>query len=180
MSFDLSKLASCGEDVRIADTAIIKRPELCHIGSHVAIDDFVYISTQMELGSHIHIPVHCSVIGGPQSKLVLEDFVAFAAGCRIVCGSDDFQGSGLVGVTIPPPFRAKVNYSTVTIKRFCVLGTNVIVLPGVTLEEGVAVGAGGLVRTNLDSWGVYVGVPVYRLIERERSKILEAARHLPI
>ena len=65
---------SKGIDVFINELAIIKKPHLCDIGSHVAIDNGVTISTELVMGDYIHIAPYVVVIGGEESKLILEDF----------------------------------------------------------------------------------------------------------
>ena len=47
--------ASIGEDVFIHDQAIIKHPGLVKLGSHIAIDNGVTVSTQLEVGDYVHI-----------------------------------------------------------------------------------------------------------------------------
>jgi galactoside O-acetyltransferase len=163
-----------GNDVRISPLAVIRYPDLVSIGNRVAIDEFTVITTQLRLGSYIHIASHCSIIGSRKSAFVMEDFAALAAGSRIVCGSDDFRGNYLVNPMVPEEYR-HVTYSTVTIKRFATLGTNTIVLPGVTIGEGAMVGAGSLVTKDLEPWGVYVGVPAKRRGFRDGDKVRELA-----
>jgi acetyltransferase-like isoleucine patch superfamily enzyme len=59
------------------------------------------------------------------------------------------------------------------------------VLPGVTIPDGVVVGAMSLVLedTELEPWGVYAGCPVRKLRDRPRERILkleeELERHHP-
>ena len=83
----MEEINKIGEDVFISDKAIIKRPEICEIGSHNAIDNGVTISTSLIMGDYIHIAPYVTVIGGADSKLILEDFSFVAAGTKIVCGS---------------------------------------------------------------------------------------------
>lgn len=163
-----------GSDVRIASTAVIRNPDLATIGSRVAIDDFTVITTALELGSYIHIASHCSIIGGRGSRLVMEDFSGLAAGCRILCASDDFQGSALMNPMVPEEYR-KLVYSTIRIGRFATLGTNVIVLPGVTIGEGAVVGAGSLVVGDLEPWGIFLGTPARKFSSRPREQVLALA-----
>ena len=166
-----------GTDVRISPHAVIVRPELVEIGDYVAIDPFTVITTALKLGNYIHIAPHCSIIGGSSGRLVMKDFSSLAAGCRIICSSDDYTGDGLNGATIPLQYRV-VKCTTITIERFASLATNVIVFPGVTIGEGAVVAAGGIVNKNLEAWGIYVGTPVRRVGERRRDKILVFAEEI--
>jgi len=63
------------------------------------------------------------------------DFSGLSAGCRIVTGSDDFLGGGLTNPTVPVEYT-NVKKSFVCIERHAILGTNVVILPGVTIGEG--------------------------------------------
>ena len=166
-----------GNDVRIADQAILRRPELAQIGNHVAIDPFTIITTRLTLGDYIHIGPHCSVIGGDRGHLVMQDFSSLAAGCRIVCSSDDYTGLALNGATIPIDLRV-VRCTTITIGKFASIGTNTIVLPGVHIGEGAAVGAGCVVSKNLEPWGIYSGPLAERIGTRHQSRMVEMAGSL--
>jgi len=70
----------------------------------------------------------------------MEDFSGLSGGCRIYTGTEDFSGSSLTNPTIPSEFRNAIR-SFVTIRKHAILGANVIVLPGVTIGEGAAIGA---------------------------------------
>lgn len=163
-----------GEDVKIAPQAVFRYPELVTIGDRCAIDEFTVVTTQLRLGSFIHIASHCSIIGGCQSCFEMEDFSGLAAGCRIICASDDFRGPSLINPMVPEKYR-KVTYSTVRLGRFATLGTNVVVLPGVTIGEGTTVAAGTLVRRDLKPWSIYAGVPASHVGFRPKDEILELA-----
>lgn len=178
MAFDYSTLKSCGKDVRIADTAIIKNPDLVSIGDHVAIDDYVVISTAAELGDYVHIAPHVSVIGGRRSRLIMHHFSGIAAGTRVVCGSDDFMGSGLTSPIVPAAYHCDVKYTTVTLGKFVVLGTGCVCHPGVTIGEGAVVGSCSLVTKDLEPWTLYLGAPARAVKERPRDKVLDAEARL--
>jgi hypothetical protein len=66
------------------------------IGDHVAIDDFTYVTTSLEIGSYVHIGPLRSIIGGKIGQCSMEDFSGLAAGCRLVCAPGDSFGSGLL------------------------------------------------------------------------------------
>jgi galactoside O-acetyltransferase len=66
----------------------------------------------------------------------------------------------------------------VIFERFASAGTNVVVLPGVTLAEGSVVGACSLVTKSTEPWTIYVGVPAKPLKARRKDKMIEMAREL--
>jgi len=178
MEYDYSLLKSCGDDVYISSNVEIKRPHLVEIGNHVAIDSGFYCTTRLQIGDYVHIGAYCSITGGENGLCVLNDFCGLSAGCRVLCASDDYLGSGLTNPTIPRQYRANVITEPVILYKHVVLGTNCVVLPGVSIEEGVAVGSCSMVKGTLYSWGVYAGIPAKWLKVRERSKILELETRL--
>lgn len=142
---------------KIYESARIAGDRECFdLGAHSQVDDFVfvYIGAGCRIGRNVHIFSFCSVIGG--GELIMEDFSGLSAGCRIITGSDDFTGPYLTNPTVPGEFTHVVR-GVVTLRRHAVLGTNVIVFPGVTIGEGAAVGAGAIVRKNLEPWTIYAG-----------------------
>ena len=152
-----------GTDIIIHETAIIKRPELVEMGSHVAIDPFFYMTTKGKFGDWIHINSHVSVIGGEDSILEIGNGVAISTGCRLICRSNDFN---FTVRAIPFAPEVQMLYGKhITIKDKVILGVNVVVLPDVTIGEGVRVGANSLVKEDLEPWGIYVGSPCHKIGE---------------
>lgn len=176
--YDYSKLKSCGEDVFISGNVEIRRPHLVEIGKHVAIDTGVYITTQAVIKDYTHLSPYITVIGGAKSKLVMEEFVTIAAGSRIIAGSDKFLGAGFTSVTVPDAYRDEVEFSTVTLKRFSGIGTNVVIMPGVTIAEGSVIGACSLVTRDTEPWTIYMGVPAKPVKIRPKETMLEFAKKL--
>lgn len=176
--FDYSKLKSCGENVFISERAEIRRPHLVEVGNHVAIDSGVYITTQAIIKDYTHLSPYITVIGGAKSKIIVEEFVSIAAGTRIIAGSDKFMGAGFTSVTVPEAYRDEVEFSTITIKKFAGIGSNVVILPGVTIAEGSVIGACSLVTKDTEPWTVYMGVPAKAVKIRPKEKMLEYAKKL--
>jgi acetyltransferase-like isoleucine patch superfamily enzyme len=168
---DLSEYRGFGIDIFIHNTAIIKHPQLCDIGSHNAIDNGVTISTELIMGDYIHIAPYVVVIGGKKSKLILNDFSFVASGTKIVCGSEDYTGAGLVGPTIPEEYR-ELTYSTVTFEKYAGCGVNCSIMPGVTLAEGSILGANSLLTKDTEPWTIYVGSPAKPVKIRNKEKII--------
>jgi galactoside O-acetyltransferase len=170
-------MKSIGVDVFINENALIKKPHLCQIGSHIAIDNGVTISTELIMGDYIHIAPFVVVIGGEKSKLILEDFSFVASGTKIVCGSEDYNGEGLIGPTIPEELR-KINFTTVKFERFAGCGVNCSIMPGVTLSEGSILGANSLLTKSTEPWTIYVGSPAKPIKIRRKDIIIENAKKL--
>jgi acetyltransferase-like isoleucine patch superfamily enzyme len=173
----MSDFAREGVDVRIFPGARLLGRERIAIGSHVVIDDFVFIGNHAELvlGSYVHVASHASITGGGVCRV--GDFAGISSGARILTGTDDFGGSGLTGPTVPLEFRA-VERGTVTIESHVVIGANAVVLPNVTVGEGAVVGAGSVVTRDLAPWFVYVGAPARPVKARRSDLILAQEREL--
>ena len=176
--YDKSLLKRCGEDVFISNMVEIRRPYLVEIGCHVAIDSGVYITTQLVVGDYIHMSPYITVIGGEKSKLVIQNFATIAAGTRIIAGSDSFLGDGMTSVTVPAEYRDTVKFSAVVIEQFAGVGTNVVIMPGVTIGEGSVIGACSLVTKDTEPWTIYYGNPARPIKIRNKAKMIEYANKL--
>lgn len=172
----LDQLKRVGVDVRVSPLAVISRPELVEIGSHVSIDQWVYISTQLILGNYIHIAPHVSIIGGGIATLTMEDFTNIGSGGKIVCATDDFL-QGLISPVVPIEHRTIIN-KPVKFEKYSTLGVNCTVLPGVTLGEGSIIGANSLVTRDTEPWMVYGGSPARPIKKRDKDRILESTNIL--
>lgn len=169
---NLAGFLKVGRNVRIFPGAKVFGREYISIGDNVIIDDFVFIyaTAPMFIGSYVHIASFSSITGG--GIVVLEDFSGLSSGVRIISGSEDFLGGGLTNPTVPEKYR-KVHRSFVHIGRHAILGANSVILPGVTVGEGCAVGSGGVVNKSLEPWGVCVGSPARRIKARASGTIIE-------
>ena len=56
--------------------------------------------------------------------------------------------------------------------KHSVIGTNSVVLPGVVMYEGAAVGAMSLVKNNVDSFTIVGGIPAKKIRNRN-NKIMD-------
>lgn len=173
-----NKLLYLGENTFIAPTVIIRRPHLAKIGKNTAIDHGVYITTKASIGDYVHISPYVTCIGGEKSNLIVEDFATIAVGTRIIAGSDKFLGEGFTSVTVPSEYRDEVIYSTIKISRFAGIGTNVVIMPNVTIAEGSVIGACSLVTKDTEPWTIYYGVPARPIKSRKKETMIEYAKKL--
>ncbi|KKO47849.1 hypothetical protein VT06_14750 [Arsukibacterium sp. MJ3] len=155
---------SLGKKVKISDKAAIYNPEKICIGNYSRIDDFCIISGLIEIGDYCHVTPMCLIAGG-EPGVIMADFVTLAYGVKIFSQSDDYSGASMVSSLVPKKFK-KETFSQVVIKKHVIIGTNSVVFPGVTVEEGCSIGAMSLVVKSTCSWGVYFGSPAKRKSER--------------
>ncbi len=154
--------------VRIFEFAKIIGLENISFGKPVIIDDFtlVYARDRITIGNYVHIACFASLTGG--AEISLGDFCAVSQGVRILTGTDDFKGWGFGNSTLPEKYR-NVKRAPVSVGRFCIVGANSVVLPGVTIGEGATIGAGSVVTKDLAPWGVYINNR--RLKDRNRDEV---------
>ncbi len=172
----MSKYKKIGEDVRVSELSVITSPDLVSLGSHISIDQWVYISTNLKLGDYIHIAPSVSIIGGRGASLIMGNFTNIGSGSRIVCATDDFT-QGMISPVVPIEHRTVIS-SPVIFEDFATLGVNCTVLPGVTLAEGTIVGANSLVTRDTKPWTIYAGSPAREIKPREEKRAKAAAKKL--
>jgi galactoside O-acetyltransferase len=163
---------SFGSNVLISERAAVYGAARISIGSNVRIDDFCVISAGVKgisLGSYVHIGCHASLIG--KEAIAIGDYAGLSSRVAVYSSSDDYSGEFMSNPTVPEEFK-KVDHRPVTINKHCLVGAGTVILPGVTLGEGCAVGALSLVMRDCEPFGIYIGVPVRMLRIRSR-KLLE-------
>ena len=155
-----------GESVLISKKVSFYGIDKISIGNNVRIDDFCILSGEIILGSYIHISAYCGLYGS--LGIELEDNTGLSPRCTVFSASDDFSGDYLISPMVEKKFT-NVTGGKVLIKKYSQIGAGSIILPNLTLEEGVAVGAMSLVNRSLSCWGIYAGIPVKRIKERNNG-----------
>jgi dTDP-4-amino-4,6-dideoxy-D-glucose acyltransferase len=152
-------LAQIGREVRISKHALFFAPDRIKIGDYSRIDAFSIISAGGEgvtIGRNVHISAHVTILGnGP---VVIGDFVTVSVRCSIFSSSDDYSGATMTNPTVPTAFRGTTD-APVTIEAHAILGAAVTILPGVRIGESACIGAGSLIKFDIPSFSIAVGVP---------------------
>jgi dTDP-4-amino-4,6-dideoxy-D-glucose acyltransferase len=163
---------SIGKNVLISKKSSLYGVSRISIGDNVRIDDFCFISAgvgEIVIGNYVHISAYSSLVG--QGKIILEDFVGVSSKVTIYSSSDDYLGENMSNPTVPSEFTG-VTSAPVILCKHTLIGCGAVILPGVTLNVGVAVGALSLITENCDSFYIYQGNPAKKLIKRSK-KLLE-------
>jgi galactoside O-acetyltransferase len=160
-------LGAYGRDVLISRHAIILRPSRLTLGDRVRIDAFTIVSTPdagIEIGNDVHVSAYAAILG--RERTTIGDFCAISIRATILTSNDDYSGATLVGAGVPEPFRQSTN-APVVIEAHVVVGAGSIVLPGVTIRTGSAVGALSLVNKDVPELTVVAGVPAKEIKKRD-------------
>ena len=160
---------SIGKNVRISSDARIYGQENISIGDNVRIDDFAILSAvngYITIGNFIFIARNSHLSG--YHGIEIHDFSSMAANTVIYSASDDYSGDYLTAQAIPQKFTAHIG-GPIIIKKHVIIGSSTNVFGPVTIGEGCSVGAMSLVKSDLQPWGIYIGIPCKRLKERKKG-----------
>ena len=161
--------ASVGQNVRISDRASMYNCGNIKIGDNVRIDDFCVLSAGtggISIGNYVHIAVYSSMIGA--GRILVSDFCNISSRVSIYSSSDDYSGECMTNPMVPSAYT-KVRHAEVTLGRHVIIGSGSIILPGVTLDDGCAIGALSLVKESCKPFGIYAGAPARMIKERKRD-----------
>lgn len=171
-------LAYCGQGVKISRKASLYNTKKISVGDFSRIDDFCVLSAGedgIEIGRHVHVAVFSLLIG--QGKIALGDFSGLSSRVAIYSSNDDYSGAFMTNPTVPSEYT-NVSAAPVAIERHVIIGSGSVVLPGLTIAEGAAIGSLSLVTRDCEPFGIYVGTPAQKVKERQRNLLdLEQAFH---
>jgi len=169
---------SLGRDVRVAKNCTIVGVGNVSFDDYVRIDGYCTITAtgdgEVTFGAFSHLGSYGYLTGS--EGIEIGDFCGLSQGVRIYSHADDYSGEHLVNPCVPEKYKGLTG-GKVVLGRHVVLGSGTIILPGVRLGEGVAVGAMSFVKEDLESWGIYAGCPAKRIGDRSR-RLLEQERRL--
>ena len=163
---------SIGKNVLISRKASIYGADKIEIGNNVRIDDFCVLSSGDDgflIGNNIHIAPFSLMIG--KGHIYLGDFVNISSRVCIYSSNDDYSGEFMTSPVVPDDLT-NILKAPVRIDRHVIIGSGSIILPGVNLSEGVAIGALSLVNKSCDPFYIYAGIPATK-IKKRKENVLE-------
>lgn len=159
--------AKVGENVKISRKASFYGSEIT-IGDNVRIDDFCILSGRISIGSHVHISAFTALYGS--MGIEIEDYAGLSPRCTVFSATDDFSGDYLIGPMVDDTLT-NITGGLVRIGMYSQIGAGCIILPNITISEGVAVGAMSLVKKSIDPWKIAYGIPAKVINERSKGML---------
>lgn len=170
---DAIGFGSVGNNVSIHRSAVFYGHEHCRIGDNSRIDCFAIVSAGnagIEIGRNVHIAAGCYLFGGG-GKILLDDFSGLSSRVSIYTASDDYTDGFMTNPTVPNEFR-KVERGDVLIHRHAIVGASSVVLPGVEVKTGAAIGALTCVRRDVAEFAIVAGRSSVGKVVGERGRRL--------
>lgn len=157
-----------GRNTKISRKASFYNQHNISIGDNVRIDDFCVLSAgdSLIIGNNVHIAVYTLIIG--KAEILIEDYCSISSRVSLYSSNDDYSGEFMTNPTVDSKYTNVIK-SPVVLKRHVIIGSGSIVLPGVTLEEGVCIGALSLVNKDCQAFKMYAGIPIKYIKERSRN-----------
>lgn len=162
--------AHVGLGAKVHSRASLYNVENIELGENSRIDDFcvVIATSRVIIGNFVQLANYCFL--GGSDGVQIGDFATLAPRVSVFSASDDYSGCHLTNPTVPRELVGGER-GLVRIGRHSIVGAHSVILPGVNLAEGTAVGACSLIKSDTLSWGLYVGVPAVRLRDRQKRPL---------
>jgi len=161
----------CGDGLIVGSQVGFKHLETLEIGHTCFIGAGAYIQGRFDgrcvIGNNVWI--------GPGSyfdarNMVLGDYVGWGPGAKVL-------GSAHTGLPIDVPIvKTDLEIRPVRVRPWADIGTNAILLPGVTVGKGAIVGAGAVVTHDVPPFAIVAGIPARFLRWREGRETVVKGR----
>ncbi len=138
------------------------------IGSRVALLGHSYLNAtgptgRIAIGNDSHVDQFCVLYG--QGGLTIGARCAIAAGTIIYTQSNQYGEDPLKDIIAQP-----VVYAPVTIGTDVWIGARAVILPGVAVGDHAIIGAGAVVRGDVEPWTIVAGVPAKVVGDRREAR----------
>jgi dTDP-4-amino-4,6-dideoxy-D-glucose acyltransferase len=159
-----------GKNVVVHQTVQFFGAEQITLGDNVRIDCFCVLSARkpVSLGNYVHLGVGVNIFGS--EGVVIHDFAGLSSRATIFTASDDYTEGYLTGPTVPENFK-KVTCGQVVLNSHAIVGASSVIMPGVTLARGAAVGALSFVTRDVPEFAVVAGHPAREVGKRNRVRL---------
>lgn len=158
---------SFGEAVTIEPGVAFRDLATFEIGNGVFIGTGAYLQGRHDgrcvIGDHVWIGPHSFL---DARDLVIDEYVGWGPGARVL-------GSQHTATPIDRPIiQTDLEIRPVHVKAWADIGTNAVIMPGVTIGQGAIVGSGAVVTQDVPDGAVVAGVPA-RVLRQREGKVVE-------
>jgi galactoside O-acetyltransferase len=156
-----------GKNVLISDKCSLYNTKNISIDDNARIDDFCVLSAGdggIEIGKYVHIACYSSLIG--KGKITMKDYSGISSRVSVYSSSDNYDGEYMTNPCLPNTVTNTL-HKYVIIGKHVVIGSNSVVLPGVILTDGCAIGAMSLVNKSVHNQDVMAGIPIKKIKQRK-------------
>ena len=152
---------SFGHGVKIGLGVLVLHPQTFEIGDAVFLGNQSYLQGRHD--GHCVIGAHTWI--GPQSyfdcrDMELGEYVGWGPGAKVLGSEHSGEPKDV------PIIQTDLVIKPVRVGKWADIGTNAVLLPGVTVGEGAIVGAGAVVTKDVPPYAVVAGVPARVLSTR--------------
>lgn len=140
----------------------------------------VHQEAQMEIASNVRIDRGVRLLATNKAKIIIEEgvriglYTVFNGGDSIRVGRKSLISGFVYLQTSMHGFKDRqlevqaqgYDHAPIELANDCWLGTHVVVLPGVTLGQGVVVGSNAVVNRSAEEYKVIGGIPAKEIKER--------------
>lgn len=172
-----------GSNFKVGHFSIIGKG--CVFGDNVTIGSHTIIGDDVQLGDGAVVGNHCEIGKGLRAGagVVLQGRIRTAEGCVIEDGATLKYGTILTSkvlikkkaflgpnvITLGSTHLHETKHGTVIGER-CYIGAGSKIAASVQITDDVTIGAMGFVNKNIEESGIYVGVPVKPLRQKDYWK----------
>ncbi len=170
-------LGEVGSSCLIEEDVRFRVPRRVFLGSRVFIGQYSLLNATckdsfIRLGNDVHLARFCTLRAGKRGITLhdgvgINQYTFLDGNGGVEIGPDTLLSPGVQCISgnhifdnpdVPIKYQG-TEYGKITIGEDCWLGTNVIVLPGVTLGRGAVIGAGAVVTKDIPAYGIALGIP---------------------
>ena len=150
---------------KVYPTAIITTQTETHLGDQSVIGDFVLIHCrQFSLGYGSQINAGAKIVGGGDCIVGERSVIGYNA---VLLTRSDTPKSDYMSDSMPENRRA-IRSGTITIGDQAFVGSNTVIMPGVTVGDGACVGAGSYVDKDVPEWTILIPKQHHLFYQRKK------------
>lgn len=146
---------------------IFRKAKLSKVGANCYVGKSCNLQGNIEVGNNVKIGRNANFVS-TRAAIHIHDYVIFGPSVTIYTGDHpiDIVGRHIGEITDKDKSNRTGDDIDVTIEAGCWIGTNAIILKGVTIGRGSVIAAGAIVTKNVPPYSIYMGIPAQRTVPR--------------